>query len=369
MGAAIRQHARPSHDFDARLAQTRALLVRAAGEFAPLKQASSLGAEDVVITHLINSLGLDIPVFVLDTGVLHAATTDLLARTRARSRATVEVFHPQETAVVNFVRREGADAMYRSIALRKDCCGIRKLEPLGRALAGQRAWITGLRREQSGARAEVPLVDTTESDAGGRIKLNPLAEWRWGDVWHYIAEHGVDYNPLHDEFFPSIGCAPCTRAISLGEVVARVDHQQRIRQAAAAESLLGAAQQHQRILAAREQKRRSFGRGRDLAQDEDGLFLQRVQVAGAESAAMRWRLKAEGGWFRLAQEPGFGAGVHAVLRSSCSFAGGVTCKPHSFAVSFSSHHQRPARKSSPRLMARVQGAQPMLGKNSSCSGL
>jgi phosphoadenosine phosphosulfate reductase len=111
----------------------------------------------------------------------------------------------------------GSGAQYRSIALRKDCCGIRKLEPLGRALAGQRAWITGLRREQSGARAEVPLVDTTEAVAGGRIKLNPLAEWSWGDVWHYIAEHGVDYNPLHDEFFPSIGCAPCTRAISLGE--------------------------------------------------------------------------------------------------------------------------------------------------------
>jgi phosphoadenosine phosphosulfate reductase len=103
--------------------------------------------------------------------------------------------------------------MYRSVELRKACCHIRKVEPLERALAGQRAWITGLRREQSAARAEVPLVDESEA----RIKVNPLANWTWGDVWHFIKTNRVDYNPLHDEFFPSVGCAPCTRAISLGE--------------------------------------------------------------------------------------------------------------------------------------------------------
>ncbi len=103
--------------------------------------------------------------------------------------------------------------MYKSVELRKACCHIRKVEPLERALAGQRAWITGLRREQSNARAEVPLVDASAE----RIKFNPLADWTWGDVWHYIAAHEVDYNPLHDQFYPSIGCAPCTRAISLGE--------------------------------------------------------------------------------------------------------------------------------------------------------
>jgi phosphoadenylyl-sulfate reductase (thioredoxin) len=112
------------------------------------------------------------------------------------------------------VQREGTDAMYKSIALRKACCGIRKMEPLARALDGTSAWITGLRREQSGARAEVPLHDTSDP---ARVKLNPLAEWSWGDVWHYIGTHGVAYNPLHDQFFPSIGCVPCTRAISLGE--------------------------------------------------------------------------------------------------------------------------------------------------------
>ena len=88
---------------------------------------------------------------------------------------------------------------------------------LERALAGQKAWITGLRREQSTARADVPLVDTADVPKNGRIKINPLADWTWGDVWHYISVNGVDYNPLHDQFYPSIGCAPCTRAISLGE--------------------------------------------------------------------------------------------------------------------------------------------------------
>jgi len=212
MGA-IDLHARASKDFEAKLAETRTLLQRAAAQFTPLKQASSLGAEDVVITHLINDLGLDIPVFVLDTGMLHGQTLDLLERTKATSRTRVEVYQPQREDVVHFVKREGKDAMYRSIGLRKACCQIRKVEPLERALAGQRAWITGLRREQSAARAEVPLVDEAEA----RAKINPLANWTWGDVWHYIQLHGVDYNPLHDDFYPSIGCAPCTRAIALGE--------------------------------------------------------------------------------------------------------------------------------------------------------
>lgn len=212
MGA-IDLHAKASKDFEAKLAETKALLQRAAAQLTPLKQASSLGAEDVVITHLIDSLELDIPAFVLDTGMLHKETLALLERTKAASRAGVEVLQPQHEAVVRFVKREGKDPMYRSVALRKACCHIRKVEPLERALAGQRAWITGLRREQSAARADVPLVDESEA----RVKVNPLANWTWGDVWHYIQRNAVDYNPLHDEFYPSIGCAPCTRAVSLGE--------------------------------------------------------------------------------------------------------------------------------------------------------
>jgi phosphoadenosine phosphosulfate reductase len=217
MMGAIDLHARASKDFEAKLAETRALLQRAAAEFAPLTQASSLGAEDVVITHLINSLALDIPVFVLETGMLHPETLALLERTQATSKVPVTVYRPKNEAVVQFVAREGKEAMYKSIALRKACCGIRKMEPLARALEGQRAWVTGLRREQSNARADVPLIDTTDEATLGRTKFNPLADWTWGDVWHYIQLHGVDYNPLHDQFYPSIGCAPCTRAISLGE--------------------------------------------------------------------------------------------------------------------------------------------------------
>ena len=126
----------------------------------------------------------------------------------------MRVFRPQHEAVIQFVKNEGQDAIYKSMALRKACCDIRKMEPLARALQGQRAWITGLRREQSNARADVPLLDTSAPEIA---KFNPLADWTWGDVWHYIGQNQVDYNPLHDEFFPSVGCAPCTRAISMGE--------------------------------------------------------------------------------------------------------------------------------------------------------
>jgi len=216
MGA-IELHARPSADFAGKLDETGELLRLAAVDFAPAVQASSLGAEDVVITHLINRLRLDIPVFVLDTGLLHPQTLALLERTRATSAVPVSVYRPVNESVVRFVAREGHEAMYRSIELRKACCQIRKMEPLERALDGRRAWITGLRREQSSTRAEVPLVDSSEESTRGRTKFNPLARWTWGDVWHYIAAHDVDYNPLHDEFYPSIGCAPCTRAIALGE--------------------------------------------------------------------------------------------------------------------------------------------------------
>jgi phosphoadenosine phosphosulfate reductase len=215
--SAIDLHARASKDFDAKLAETVALLRRAAADYAPVTQASSLGAEDVVITHLINQLGLDIPVFVLDTGMLHAETLALLEQIQATSRVPVTVYRPRNEAVVQFVAREGKDAMYKSIDLRKACCGIRKMEPLERALAGKRAWVTGLRREQSNARADVPLTDAGDEASTGRVKFNPLANWTWGDVWHYIQQHAVPYNPLHDQFYPSIGCAPCTRAISLGE--------------------------------------------------------------------------------------------------------------------------------------------------------
>lgn len=215
---AIQLHTLASSTFDAKLAETSALLRQAAQDYAGLiTQASSLGAEDVVITHLVQALKADIPVFVLETGKLHAETLALLAKQQAELRDKFSVFKPNNEAVIQFGAREGEEPMYKSIALRKACCHIRKMEPLERALAGKKAWVTGLRREQSGARAEVPLLDEADLASRGRVKFNPLANWTWGDVWHYIGLNNVAYNPLHDQFFPSIGCAPCTRAISLGE--------------------------------------------------------------------------------------------------------------------------------------------------------
>ena len=219
--SAITLHARASADFAAKLAETIAVLTQTAADYSPptdgvmalVTQASSLGAEDMVISHVINRQQLNIGIFVLETGRLHAETLALLDTFKAESRAPVTVYTPVAESVVQFVAREGQDAMFKSIALRKACCNIRKMEPLERALTGKAAWITGLRREQSGARAEVPLIDTSEA----RTKINPLANWIWGDVWHYIQLNNVSYNPLHDAFFPSIGCEPCTRAISLGE--------------------------------------------------------------------------------------------------------------------------------------------------------
>ena len=225
--SAIELNARASSHFAEKLAETQALLQRADKEFSPVTQASSLGAEDVVITHLINSLQLHIPVFVLETGALHHETLALLERIQANSLSDIHVYRPGQSSVLHFIRKEGQDAIFKSMEQRKACCHIRKMEPLSRALKGQRAWITGLRKEQSQARADVPLIDTSEEAKGtdannsspsrGLVKFNPLANWTWGDVWHYIAINQVDYNPLHDAFFPSIGCAPCTRAISLGE--------------------------------------------------------------------------------------------------------------------------------------------------------
>jgi phosphoadenosine phosphosulfate reductase len=221
--SAIELNARASNSFSAKLEHTRQLLAQTARDYAAgdgsaapgVSLACSLGAEDMVLAHLINSAQLKIDIFVLETGMLNPETMALLEKLKTDSFNPVQVFQPVQTAVVEFVQREGKDAMYKSIELRKGCCHIRKMEPLERALKGKKAWVTGLRREQSGARAEVPFVD--ESDAK-RVKFNPLADWTWGDVWHYIAQHQVAYNALHDQFFPSIGCAPCTRAIAMGEV-------------------------------------------------------------------------------------------------------------------------------------------------------
>ena len=212
---AITLYARHTAGFEERLARTIETLKTAAAEHpGRVVQSTSLGAEDMVLTDLIARHQLPIAIGTLETGKLHAETSALIPRIEARYGVAVEVYRPVAESVVHFVKKHGEKAMYESIDLRKSCCAIRKLEPLSRMLADRDAWITGLRREQSSNRGEVPL---SEVDDKGRTKFNPLAEWTWNDVWHYISTNAVPYNPLHDEFMPSIGCAPCTRAIAVGE--------------------------------------------------------------------------------------------------------------------------------------------------------
>lgn len=212
---AIHRHARATAGFDQRLAQTVLLLQQAAAAHpGRIVLATSLGAEDMVLTDLIARHQIPIALATLDTGRLHAETQALLPVIEQRYGVRVERFAPQAEAVLHFVKTHGELAMRQSVDLRKACCNLRKMEPLARLLADRSAWVTGLRREQSGARAYVPFEDR---DDAGRAKFNPLAQWSWQDVWHHIATHGVPYNALHDRFFPSIGCEPCTRAVSLGE--------------------------------------------------------------------------------------------------------------------------------------------------------
>ncbi|MEX8496499.1 MAG: phosphoadenylyl-sulfate reductase [Leptothrix ochracea] len=213
--SAIDLYAHATPGFEERVTAAVATLKQAAETYPDgIVQATSLGAEDMVITDLIARHALPIALGTLETGALHSETVALIGRIEAHYGRHVEVYRPIETAVIEFVQNHGTQAMYESIALRKTCCGIRKLEPLSRMLAHRQAWVTGLRREQSSARGEVNPI---ESDDQGRAKINPLVDWSWNDVWHYIAQNNVPYNPLHDHFMPSIGCAPCTRAIAVGE--------------------------------------------------------------------------------------------------------------------------------------------------------
>ena len=211
--SAISVYAKPSASFAQKLEASKALLLSAAAQYSPITQASSLGAEDMVVTHLIAETGIASSIFVLDTRMLHDETLALIGKLEDRYSVKVDVYQPDAAVAEKFVAANGKDAMYKSLELRKACCDFRKMVPLERALAGKKAWITGLRREQSNARSEVHAIEMGEE----RAKINPLADWTNGDVWHFIAINNIPYNPLHDQFFPSIGCAPCTRAVTLGE--------------------------------------------------------------------------------------------------------------------------------------------------------
>jgi phosphoadenosine phosphosulfate reductase len=193
----------------------RDLLDRIARDFHPAALASSLSAEDMVLTDLIGREALPIEIFALDTGRLHGDTLDLLPKIGSRYGIVVKVYRPQPQAVTDYVVRFGRNAFYEGIDLRKQCCEIRKVEPLGRALAGKQAWITGLRRDQAASRT---AIHAEEWDAQhGLKKFNPLADWSEEDIWSYLRRHEVPYNALYDQGYRSIGCAPCTRPVTVGE--------------------------------------------------------------------------------------------------------------------------------------------------------
>jgi phosphoadenosine phosphosulfate reductase len=204
-------------DYDALVSATQATLERIASDFTPAVFASSLAAEDMVLTDLILRAKLPIGIFTLETGRLHAETLNVIDRIKETYGYDVALYRPEPAAVDAYVQQNGLNAFYESIDLRKECCRIRKIEPLGRALAGNKAWITGQRRAQSTTRA---ALDVQELDEAHRMsKFNPLADWSEQDVWDYIRSNNVPYNSLHDKGYPSIGCEPCTRAIAPGEDV------------------------------------------------------------------------------------------------------------------------------------------------------
>jgi phosphoadenosine phosphosulfate reductase len=192
-----------------------ALLDSIAQRHEHVKLASSLAAEDMLLTHAILSRGVGIGIFSLNTGRLHAETLGMIDRVKERYAYDIEQLHPLQEAVDEYVRDHGLNAFYESIDLRKSCCGIRKVEPLNRALKDVSAWVTGQRREQSVTRVE---LHEEEHDAPRNIaKFNPLADWTEADVWAYLEAFDVPVNPLHARGYPSIGCEPCTRAIRPGE--------------------------------------------------------------------------------------------------------------------------------------------------------
>jgi phosphoadenosine phosphosulfate reductase len=191
------------------------LLARIAQDFAPATFASSLGAEDMVLTDLILNATLPIEIFSLDTGRLPAETYTLMQAVQQHYGLKLTLYYPDTAAIETYTREQGINAFYESVDLRKACCFIRKVEPLKRALRGKRAWITGLRAQQAATR-EGLSVQVFDAD-NGLEKFNPLSDWSEKEVWAYIRTHNVPYNALHDKFYPSIGCAPCTRAISPGE--------------------------------------------------------------------------------------------------------------------------------------------------------
>jgi phosphoadenosine phosphosulfate reductase len=195
---------------DAPVEEVLAWVERRFGARAAL--ASSFGVEDMVLIDLARKHAPSLRVFTLDTGRLPPETYELIEVTRNRYGIAVETFFPERTRVEALESTLGYFSFRKNLEARKECCAIRKVEPLRRALAGREAWVTGLRREQSITRTAVEIAEV-DAEHGGLLKLNPLAAWTRQDVWAYVKANAVPYNALHDRGYPSIGCAPCTRAV------------------------------------------------------------------------------------------------------------------------------------------------------------
>jgi len=200
-------------------ASPQAILSWALDKLHPqLALASSFGAEDVVVIDMLARIRPDARVFTLDTGRLPTQTYDVIdAIAKKYPQLQIEIMFPQTEAVQEMVQTKGINLFYDSVDNRKQCCHVRKVEPLGRALAGLNAWITGLRRDQTTNRQEMQVVEL--DGARGVAKINPLIDWTNEQVWDYIRSNNIPYNALHDQNYPSIGCAPCTRAIAPGVVL------------------------------------------------------------------------------------------------------------------------------------------------------
>jgi phosphoadenosine phosphosulfate reductase len=179
--------------------------------------SSSLGAEDQVLTDMVVKINPNTRIFTLDTGRMFPETYEVLDETNKKYNIKIEIFFPDNKQVEDMVKEKGINLFYESIENRKQCCHIRKIEPLKRAFKGLDVWICGLRKDQSVTRFYTQTVEWDEGN--GLIKVNPLIDWNQREVWNYIKEHDVPYNKLHDKGFPSIGCQPCTRAIKPGEDV------------------------------------------------------------------------------------------------------------------------------------------------------
>ena len=190
-------------------------LKRIEATYSPTAFACSFGVEDMVVLDAIASHARRVEVFTLDTGRLPEETHALLETVRDRYPVAIRTYFPDAAAIQSWVEQNGPNAFYKSVSQRQQCCHIRKVEPLKRALAGKKSWITGLRREQSAARQVLEFESWDEGN--GLLKFNPLIDWTQEDLWAYIKMHDVPYNALHDRGYPSIGCAPCTRAVQPGE--------------------------------------------------------------------------------------------------------------------------------------------------------